>query len=199
MFNKKHTKKGFTMMEIIFVLIVLGVLVALVFPTVIGGKNKATIGATVTNDMKLIGQALTEWRGNSANSNGTYSNLTTSEIVAYLPSSMTYDNATDTIKSSGLNGGISYQVISDNINSDGDSVKIYVDFSKVINDQSLDERTISYGETDAMNKIVSIATDKTTARNGMASDATALGNANADFDRGGNDTDGYCGVRQVRF
>ena len=83
--KKRHGfKKGFSLLEIIFVVILIAGLLLLFFPNIIFSSSKADIGSVVTNDAKMITQAVTEWRGSSSNSDGTYSNLTTAEIVPYL-------------------------------------------------------------------------------------------------------------------
>jgi prepilin-type N-terminal cleavage/methylation domain-containing protein len=197
--NTKKMKKGFTLLEIIFAVILIGVLLVLFFPNIISNANKGDIKSTLTNDAKMITQAVTEWRGSSANSNGTYSALTTAEIVPYLPTTMvsTGTGASTIIKSTGLKSGISYQVISDSISTNGDSFKILINFSQAIANKNYDQRTITYAETTAVNTFKNMSIDPTAAQETTA--ATAIGAANAAFTVGGPNTDGICGVSKLKF
>lgn len=192
---RKNLRNGFTMLEIIFVVIAIGILVGLFFPNIITSKNKTEISSTIANDAKLIVQAVTEWKGTSSDSDGSYSNLDTEDLVPYLPNTMIWDNTN--IKSSGLNSGIKYQVISDITITNGDSFKILINFTDTINSKNLDDRIILYAETNAMDTLKSISTDKTNATN--ISDATAIGSANDVFTTGGTTKDGICGVRKLKF
>jgi len=194
--KKRHGfKKGFSLLEIIFVVILIAGLLLLFFPNIIFSSSKADIGSVVTNDAKMITQAVTEWRGSSSNSDGTYSNLTTAEIVPYLPTTMKYVDGK--IRSTGLNGGIGYQVSSDRISSDGDSFKILINFAQAISNKNYDDRTITYGETNAGDTFKRLSIDSAAAV--KSTDATALGAANAAFTVGGTTTDGLVGVSKLKF
>ncbi len=200
--RKIHTRKknGFTLLELIFAIVVVAIIISLIYPTIIANKNKAVISSTVGNDAKLISQAVTQWKGSSSNSNGSYSNLTTAAIAIYLPNTMKYNSSGGYIESSGLNGGIHYQVISDKINSNGDSFKVFENFAPAIAQNHWNNRLISYAEKVGMDAFHNLSTNKATA--GAAPEegtATALGSANADFKTGGTDTDGEDGVRQIVF
>ena len=193
-------RKGFTLVELIFVIIIIAVLVSLFYPTIIANKDKATISATVGNDAKLISAAITQWKGSSSNSDGSYANINTADIAIYLPNTMKYVSSGNYIESSGLNGGIHYQVLSDKINSNGDSFKVFEDFSSAIAQKHYNDRLIKYAEKVGMDAFHNLSTNKATA--GAAPEentATALGSANADFTTGGTDTDGLDGVREIVF
>ena len=186
---------GFTLIEIIIVVVIIGMLVGLFYPSIFSNKNKAVISATVGNDVKLLSGAITEWRNTSSDSDGTYKNITTAEIAAYLPSSMTYDSGNDVIKSSGLDGGITYQIISDKINNEGDSFKIFADFTQAKQNNNFDDRATRYAEKTFISKWIKISTANQTTGD---ENATALGKANDVFTTdGGNDKDGKVGVRNA--
>ena len=194
---RKIAKKGFTLVELIFVIVIIAVLVGLFYPTIMANKDKANIGAVVGNDAKLIASAVTQWKGSSKESDGSYTNLTTDSISIYLPNSMVYDSVNHVVKSSGLNSGISYQVLSDKITQNGDSFKIYIDFSKAIGDHSYNTRLIQYAEKTAEDAFYNLSTDKgNTSETGTA---TALGSANSNFTAGGTTSDGKAGTRNVVF
>ena len=192
---RKNFKKGFTLIEIIIVVVIIGILVSLFYPSIMSNKDKAIINSTVGNDVKLLSGAITEWKTTSPDSNGTYSSLTTAEIAPYLPSGMTYSGGA--IHSSGLDGGIAYQILSSKINNNGDSFKVYMDFTKAINNNNYSSRIKTYAETVAMDKWKNLSTDKTDTT--TVSDAKALGDANAGFTTGGTTTDGKCGTKEIVF
>jgi len=193
----KNFKKGFTLIEIIIVVVIIGILVSLFYPSIMSNKDKAIINSTVGNDVKLLSGAITEWKTTSPDSNGSYSSLTTDKIVPYLPSSMTYDGTS--IHSSGLNGGIAYQIESDKINTNGDSFKVYSDFTAAITNNNYDDRIKTYAETVAMDKWKKLSTDKTAGDTTVVGDATAIGSANDVFTTGGTTKDGKSGTRKIVF
>jgi len=199
--RRKGLRKGFTLMELIFVVITIALLVGLFFPSIIANKDKTQIHSVATNDAKLIASGITEWKGASSESDGTYANLDTGKLSAYLPSTMEYDGTW--IHSTGLNGGIHYQVLSDKINSDGDSFKVYVDLSTIKDAQNFDDRMVTYAEKTLSDGFRAIAINKNTgtAANDatVETDAKGLGSANADFDTGGTAVDGLTGTRKIRF
>jgi len=196
-YKKKKFRNGFTLIELIISVSVIAVLAALLYPNIMDNKNKSVISSTVLNDVKLIAGAVAQWKANSSDSDGSCTNLTTQKLSAYLPASMKYDAVNDAVTSSGLNDGIAYQVISDKITTNGDSFKIYMDFTTAISRNKYNDRIIQYAENSAMDNFKKISSDSATAE--KASDATALGTANDDLTRGGTDTDGLCGVRKIAY
>jgi len=234
-------KKGFTLLEIIFVVILIAGLLLLFFPNIIFTSKKAEIGSVVTADAKSLTQAITEWRKSSADSDGTFQYLTTSGIVPYLPTAMSWHEtkpgvpgkaavpakggnpavaavaavpAEGYIQSTGLNGGIHYRVISDKTTTNGDSFKLFIDFSEAIKQKNYDSRTVTYAESNAADKFVSLSLGDTTKKTagqtvaqiqGRATkdlNAIALGIKNEVFTLGtGNllHEDGKLGVRGIRF
>lgn len=194
---KNKMKKGMTLFEMVMVMLVAAVILYLIYPTIMFNYNKTVINSAITNDIKMISQAVNEWRNTDGDSDGTYRNVTTSEVIPYLPTQMSYDAGTNSIKSSGLKGGISYQLISDVISTNGDSIKILVNFTEAITTKNYDTRTITYAETSALNTLKGVSSDQSTSTTNPL--ATALGAANAAFTSGGTQTDGLCGVSKLKF
>lgn len=190
-------KKAMTLFEIVMVMLAIAVVLYLLYPSIMFNFNKAIISNTLTNDAKMISQAVNEWKTTDTNSDGTFKNITTSGIVAYLPSQMTYDAVGDVIKSSGLKGGVSYKIISDVISTNGDSIKVLMNFTEAITTKNYDLRTITYSETSALNTFKGTSSDQSTSTTNT--NATALGAANAAFTSGGTATDGICGVAKLKF
>ena len=195
-FNKKM-KKGMTLFEIVMVMLALAVVLYLLYPSIMFAYNKSLINSAITNDVKMISQAVNEWKNTDSDSDGTYRNVTTSEVVPYLPTQMNFDAGTNSIKSSGLKGGISYQFASDVISSNGDSIKILVNFTEAITSKNYDTRTITYAETTALNTLKGVSSDQSTSTTNPL--ATALGAANAVLTSGGTQTDGLCGISKLKF
>lgn len=195
--NNPNMKGGFSLLEIALAVMLMGLIIILVFPTIIFNSNKGNINSVVTNDAKMIAQAVTEWRSSSSDSDGTYTNMTTDKIVPYLPTKMEWDSTNQAVKSTGLNGGVKYQVLSDKIVSDGDSFKILINFTEVVASKNFDDRTVTYAETSANDTFKKLSTDPTSAS--AESGATAIGAANVAMTAGGTTTDGICGVSKLKF
>ncbi len=192
--NIQKKKRGaFTLIEIIIVIVLIAILVALFYPSITQNKNKSELSAVLNNDAKMIAGALTQWK---ADNQGNWSAVTTGAISIYLPKEMKYTGGY--ITSTGLHNGIHYQVLSDKINSNGDSFKIYIDFSAATAENKYGARIIQFGEKKAMTIFKHLAganSSLTTEK----SNARGLGSANADFKTGGNSSDSKCGVRNIVF
>lgn len=202
----KTWKKGLTLPEILFAVLVITVIMSLLLPNIINSKDRAIISSTVTNDAKLLAQAFTEWKGNSSYSNGTYANIETGMLTSFLPETMSVDDggtpndfSDDIIKSSGLNGGISYQVFSDEITTSGDSLKIIANGQVARDSQNWSERVSDSFEDTVANAFIGLSIDKNNAKLGKTSLATALGSANASFTLGGVSGDTTIGIRFIKF
>lgn len=198
----KNMKGGFSLLEIIFAVILVGIVASLTIPNLISGKDKTEISSVLGSDMKNLAEAVTEWKGtDTANSDGTYSAVTNALLEPYLPPSLRLDGGdiVSTGINAGTNKGIKYTILSDTTGggSTGDSFKIYVDFSDIISAKNLDDRVVQYAEKTAMNSISKISTN--VAGTIQEGDATAIGAANATLTVGGDSTDGLCGVRYLQF
>lgn len=84
--NRIGMKSGFTMSELIIVLVIMGGLSYIVFNKLFGAKTKQEIESTVKADLEAITAAADKFRMNSRD--GKYVGLTMSKISGYLPSNM---------------------------------------------------------------------------------------------------------------
>ena len=123
---------GFTLIELIIVMIVLAILVGIVIVKIMNSSKETEIKDTLRTDVSQIVRAANNWRQNDSASDGTYTNISTSKLCDYLPNNMQCDS--NYIYSSNFHdstgkGRIRYQVGSDKISTNGDSFRIFVDAS----------------------------------------------------------------------
>ena len=153
--------------------------------------NKSEISSTLGSDIKSLISKANEWKKMDSDSNGTFQGITTKKLSDYLPDNMVYDDSGDYIKSSGLGGQIHYQIASDKINKNGDSIKIYIDASSAISS----ENARKSAEVVGMNLLVKYASNHSNAI--KTNTASALGDPNDDFTKDGDAKDGKFGVRRI--
>jgi len=156
----KKAKKGFTLMEIIFVVVIIGVMAGIVIPKILTNSQKSQLMSTVQSDAKTIISKVAEWKTNDPAAKGSYMNMAPALIADYMPSNMPVENSTSTkttdaaiIDSSGYGNSLTYAVKGDSANS----IQVTVDYSKVItnaNDQK------KYGKQIG-NVFVNLSQDKT--------------------------------------
>lgn len=207
-FQTKGFKKGFTMIELIFVVIIIAVIAGVTVPKIMNNSSKTEISGVLGSDTESIYQAMNEWRSSSSISDGTFSNITSAGLGSYLPNSMvlvdpdgTPNNGDEYISSSGFNGSIHYRIISDTAVSAGDSIKLFVDMSAAKNNQNWGNSLVQYAENKLVGLMVKYSSNPTVSGNtanisaGIA--ATALGGANAALTGGGNTSDGLVGLRKI--
>lgn len=93
----KKFRSGFTMSELIIVLVIIGVLGYITFNKLFGAKTKQEIENAIKADLEVITNAADKFRLN--NRDGRYTNLTISKIAGSFPNNMKQMNA------SGVLGG----------------------------------------------------------------------------------------------
>jgi len=82
-------KKGFTLMEIIFVVVIIGGIISLVMGKILDSSTKSQFFGVLHSDAKTIISKAAEWKSNSPQYKGDFRNLKdASYIEDYLPSSM---------------------------------------------------------------------------------------------------------------
>jgi len=188
----KKMRRGFTLIELAFVAIILATLVAIVVATVTHSSKSTELSSVERNDLEQIVKAAAKWKMSDSNSTGNYNNITTDQLCAYLPANMKCPGD-GYIYSSGFNGGIKYQVLSSKINTDGDSFKILADSTDAADANHWDDKTKQIFEKMFANnaKKMSLQPDNVT----IDFQATAIGDANDNFDdTDGTNNDGKAGV-----
>jgi prepilin-type N-terminal cleavage/methylation domain-containing protein len=196
----KKTRKGFTLIEIIFAIVVVAVLAALTIPRYIAEQRNAQISSVVQSDLKTINDAAITWREQSSDSDKTFSNINTSALCSYLPSSMACDGTwiySSGYKGSGGKGLIKYKILSDKLNNDGDSYKIFMDATDLANAQKWGDRPKLKIEQTFMDIAVNISNDKENTKTGKDNTASDIGDPNAAFTDGGAVSDAMAGVRYI--
>ena len=192
-------RKGFTLIELIMVMIVLAILVGIVIVKIMNSSKETEIKDTLRTDISQIVRAANNWRQSDSASDGTYDNISTSKLCDYLPNNMQCDS--NYIYSSGFHdstgkGRIRYKIASDRISTNGDSFKIFVDASPLASANHWENRFKSKVEKLASNVMKKASTQPNNyieVRN-----ATDIGGANVNFStRGGNSYDAKVGGRHI--
>lgn len=168
--NKKSYKKkmrhGFSLIEIIIAIVVVGGIIAYIYNEVSSSKNQAEIKTILARDMQAISKAAGEWKTTSNTSNGTFLNIGAGQIASRLPAYMEYKSAANTISSSGWNGGCSYSLLSDTITQAGDSFSVTVDCSLASSQNAWSSRLKELVETSLEDLAHSLSIDKTAGHTG---------------------------------
>ena len=197
--NRKLTKKGFSLIEIILAIVVIAGLIAIFYPRARSFQRSAQMTSVIETDVENIVQAATRWRTEDSSSNNTFSEINASDLCSYLPNNMGCDN--NYIYSAGFKdnnnlGMIKYKILSDKINNDGDSFKIFMDASTLVNKQNWTNRDKTKIEKTFENIAKRASSDSSVSETDNL--ATDIGNANAGFDdTSGTTTDGKAGVRKI--
>ena len=192
--KRKSTKKAFTLLELIFAIVLAAIIAALFIPNIISTKRSGQMTSTVQNDVRNIFAAAAKWRDQSSDSDGTFNNINVSELCSYLPDSMECDGTY--IYSSGYKKGnnqgmIRYKILSYKKSQNGDSFKIFMDASPLATARQWQTREKQKIETTFDNVCKQLSTDKTVTADTAATD---IGSANAGFTDGGTFGDAESGV-----
>lgn len=91
----KKFRSGFTMSELIIVLVIIGVLGYITFNKLFGAKTKQEIENAIKADLEVITNAADKFRLNTRD--GRYTGLTMSKIAGSFPNNMKQMNASGTI------------------------------------------------------------------------------------------------------
>lgn len=91
----KRFKSGFTMSELIIVLVIIGVLGYITFNKLFGAKTKQEIENSIKADLEVITNAADKFKLNTRD--GRYTGLTMSKIAGSFPNNMKQMNETGTI------------------------------------------------------------------------------------------------------
>ena len=133
--RKPQTRKALTLMELIFVVVILGLMAAIIIPKILSSSQKTQVMSTIQSDAQTIISKVAEWKNNDPNAKGSYLNMSPAALANYMPSNMPVENSSDTtagdaaiIDSSGYGNTLTYSVKG----ADPSSIDVTVDYSKVI-------------------------------------------------------------------
>lgn len=193
--NVQKRKKALSLSptELVFVILVGIALAYYIFQNVYNFYIQNSISSTLNSDAQNILKASMEWKERSTDSDGTYSNITNSGVIVYLPAKM--ELVGGNIKSMGLEQGISYTLLSDSNVVAGDSLKVFVDLSQLKNTKRLSDRLVQYAETTAADTIKKVFGNSASIV--INKNATGIGAANGSLSGGGNLTDGLVGIEKI--
>lgn len=191
------SKGAFSMIEILIALVIVALIAALIIPRVMSNSRSATMTSTVQADVKNIAEVAAQWKSQSANSDGTFNNITVKQLCSYLPSNMACDGTY--IYSSGYKGAngdgmIKYKILSYKNSTDGDSFKIFMDATTLANAQSWGSRPKAKIETTFDNICKKLSSNPNVT---IDSKATDIGDPNKGFSDGGTDNDAESGVAGI--
>lgn len=113
-------KRGFTLMEIIFVVIAIGMLMSITTIKILNSSRRSQFFGTIHSDVKTILSKVTEWENNYPNYKGDLRNLkNASYLSGYLPSNMSVIKIGSSyyITSSGYGKYLRYAIEGDSPNS----------------------------------------------------------------------------------
>lgn len=186
-------KKALSAIETALVIIVVAMATYYIFSYAYDTYMRNIISNTINADAQSLLKGSLEWKEKSSNSDGTYLNINNTDLIVFLPEKMELKDSV--IKSMGLEQGISYTVLSDSNVVSGDSLKIFIDLSKLKNSKKLSDRMIEFAETSAADTIKRVFGNNSSVV--INKNATAIGAANASLSSGGTTTDGLVGVEKI--
>lgn len=139
-------RSGFTMSELIIVLVIIGVLGYITFNKLFGAKTKQEIENAIKADLEAITNAADKYRLNSRN--GKYDKLTIAKIAGYFPSNMKQMSAagdegtaiTDSWVGSISFGELCRYTVGPNIGNENRTFNIAMDCSQAIADLGWNEK-----------------------------------------------------------
>ena len=124
-------KKGFTMIELIFVIVILGILASVAIPRLAGTREDAEISAAVANLRTLLGDVASyyavkgDFKNKANTANATWQELTSVPLVGAENAAVNGDVATATLKVGNVNDCIGVH-----IKVKTDTAPAYIKFTK---------------------------------------------------------------------
>ena len=186
-------KGGFSLIETMLVIVIGSLIMAGIIMVAMNSFKSADLMSSVSKNVETILKAANIFKSQSSKSDGTFENVNNKNIIQYLPENMYLDgtNDDDCIRNKSTGSQICYKIKADKITSNGDSVKVFVDFNKKLSSTEKLKRA----ELKIMDSISKYATSKDSLEQvGTASD---IGDKDADFTTDGNAQDGLVGVRKI--
>ena len=186
-------KGGFSLIETMLVIVIGSLIMAAIIMVAMNSFKDADLMSSIGKNVETILKAANEFKSQSSKSDGTFEKVNDKNIIQYLPESMYLDGTGNDscIRNKNTGSQICYKIKADKITSNGDSVKVYVDFNKKLSSAEKMKRA----ELKIMDNLSKYATSKNSLiQVGKASD---IGDKDADFKTDGNTQDGKIGVRKI--
>ena len=206
--GKRGMRKGFTLIELITVIVIIAGLLYLVYTRVSASKEMEQISSAIRNDSNLIIQALTKYKDQNPAADSTYKGISAEALSYYTEGALVYDQNNKVLTSSGLKlqeknadgkklGGCSYKFAPDTYSGKNNyAVKIFMDCSQAAAKYNWNSETKKKAEKIFNDVFVSKSPSKEKTTDYKAKD---IGNANQGFTTGGTTTDALVGMRHLQF
>jgi prepilin-type N-terminal cleavage/methylation domain-containing protein len=108
--DTKKMKKGFTIIEIVIVIAIIGAMMAIFGNKLFGFFEKADMQTTLNTDADMLFTAATNYKNSSPLADNTYQSITAEQLSKYVSDKMKFNTTTKELESLGLNGGCSYSL-----------------------------------------------------------------------------------------
>ena len=204
----KKMRKGFTLIELIAVVVIISGLIYLVYSKVSATKKMEQISSAIRNDTNLIIQSLTKYRDQNPSADSTYKGIDAEALSYYTEGALVYDQTNKVITSSGLKlqeknvdgkklGGCVYKFAPDTYSGKNNyAVKVLMDCTQAVAKYNWSTEMSKKAEKIFNDAIMAKSTSQEKSTNYTAKD---IGGANAGFTTGGSTTDGIVGVAHLQF
>lgn len=101
----KKMKKGITLIEIILAIVLIAIILGITIPKLMSNSQQAEIKSVISHDVRAIMEAAALWRKQTVAANGSFQDLSASNLRSILPSNMDVDVNTGLIYSTGFRTG----------------------------------------------------------------------------------------------
>ncbi len=201
---RKNMKKGFSLVELVIVIVIMGILSAVVYNSLSGSKGNIEIQNSISSSVRQVTEAVSQYRANNSVTAEPYTGANINDASIYLPAAMslgrndgseavlgTSNLALDEVGSLGLNGQCEFSIAPDLDRAGGVAnrgVKLFMDCSAMTNwtdAERLKAETVFISNVTKYSSSDVLAVPAT----------TVLGLENVNFTLTGSNTDGIVGVR----
>ena len=179
----KKQKSGFTILELVIVLIILSIVTGIAYQVITSQKSKAVATFAITTDLNEIQQAIQEIVLDD-------NSITNENISIYTSTNILYDETLQSLVSK--SNGCHYYIEYDTVVKPNDAYKILLNCKNLFNQDENKIIEIKFAST--VNKI---SKDKKIVI--IDKKATSIGQSNASFTSSGTTGDGIVGARKMKL